>query len=158
MIYWKLRPPSSDLISALSAWYGSVYILTYIQLQIYSGINKLPKLVCTVYRILVLCLWDQKENFSFFYSASKVPLIIRVVLRQARAGGWDCVSVTLNHTMLRLIRMLSVLHRSHIWIPLSRAPTSDSHMDLMVDWVGDGASRVEGALWLLVERLIINIL
>lgn len=111
------------------------------RLNIFRYYQQPQKYVCAAYPLVVLHLWNQRGSWSLLYTASKVSLITLAVTRQAGAGGWDCVSVTLNHTMPRLVRTLSVLHRSHIWIPLSRASTSDSHLDLMVGGCGGGGGR-----------------
>ena len=58
--------------------------------------------------------------------------------------------------MPRCLWTLSVLHRSRIWIPLSHAPTSDSHLDPMEEVGGGWEGR--RALRLLVGWLIITIL
>lgn len=118
-----------------NAW-GGIYTrrvsFSQMRLNIFRYCQQPQKYVCAAYPLVVLHLWNQRGSWSLLYTASKVSLITLAVTRQAGAGGWDCVSVTLNHTMPRLVRTLSVLHRSHIWIPLSHASTSDSHLDLMV--------------------------
>lgn len=97
---------------------------------------------CTQHVVPCLCQSRNKSSLT----ASKVPLITRAAMRQA--GPVDgTVCLKLKTTMPRRLWTLSVLHRSCIWIPLSHAPTSDSHLDPMEEEGGGRGEEWHSDYW-----------